>query len=81
MNVGKSKVMRCSRYENVGRKHVRLNREPFEVDDCFKYRCQGFIFLMPPVGHYLHQMNLICYIPDAASRPLFTSNEPDLLYS
>ena len=25
-NVGKSKVMRCSRYKNGGRMHVRLNK-------------------------------------------------------
>ena len=28
VNVGKSKVMRCSRYGNVGRMHVFLNGEP-----------------------------------------------------
>ena len=32
MNVGKSKVMRCSRYGNMDRMHVILK----EVD-CFKY--------------------------------------------
>ena len=36
-NVGKSKVMRCSRNGNGGRKHVILNCEPFEEVDCFKY--------------------------------------------
>ena len=34
-NVGKSEVMRSSRY--VGRMHARLNGEPLEVVDCFKY--------------------------------------------
>ena len=29
VNVGKSKVMRCSRYGNVGRMHVMLNDELF----------------------------------------------------
>ena len=37
VNVGKSKVMRCSRYGNGGRMHVILNGEPFEEVDCFKY--------------------------------------------
>ena len=37
MNVGKSKVMRCSRYGNGGRVHVILNGEPLEEVDCFKY--------------------------------------------
>ena len=37
MNVGKSKVMRCSRYANVGRMHMRLNDVPLEEVDCFKF--------------------------------------------
>ena len=37
VNVGKSKVMRCSRYGNGGRMHVILNGEPLEDVDCFKY--------------------------------------------
>ena len=37
VNIGKSKVMRCSRYGNGGRMHVRLNGEPLEDVDCFKY--------------------------------------------
>ena len=37
MNVGKSQVMRCSRYVNGGRLHVRLNGEPLEEVDCFWY--------------------------------------------
>ena len=37
VNVGKSKVMRCSRYGNGGRMHVILNGEPLEEVDCFKY--------------------------------------------
>ena len=36
-NVGKSKVMRCSRYGNGGRMHVILNGEPLEDVDCFNY--------------------------------------------
>ena len=35
VNVGKSKVMRCSRYGNGGRMHVILNIEPLEEVDCF----------------------------------------------
>ena len=30
VNVGKSKIMRCSRYGNGGRMHVILNGEPLE---------------------------------------------------
>ena len=36
-NVGKSKVMWCSRYSNGDRMHVILNGEPLEEVDCFKY--------------------------------------------
>ena len=36
-NVGKSKVMRCSRYGTGDRMHVILNGEPLEEVDCFKY--------------------------------------------
>ena len=36
VNVGKSKVMSCSRYGNWGRMHVILNGEPLEEVDCFK---------------------------------------------
>ena len=37
VKVGKSKVMRCSRYENWDRMHAILNDEPLEGVDCFKY--------------------------------------------
>ena len=37
VNVGKRKVMRCSRYGNGGRMHVILNGEPLVEVDCFKY--------------------------------------------
>ena len=37
VNVGKSKVMRCSRYGNGHRMHVILNTEPLEEVDCFQY--------------------------------------------
>ena len=36
VNVGKRKTMRCSRYVNVCRLHVRLNGKPFEeMNNCF----------------------------------------------
>ena len=35
VNVGKSKVMSCSRYGNMDRMHVILNNEPLEEVDCF----------------------------------------------
>ena len=37
VNVGKSKVMRCSRYGNGDRMHVIVNGEQLEEVDCFKY--------------------------------------------
>ena len=37
VNVGKSKVIRCSRYGHGDRKHMILNGEPLEEVDCFKY--------------------------------------------
>ena len=37
MNVGKIKIMRCSRYGNGDRLHVILNGKPLEEVDCFKY--------------------------------------------
>ena len=37
VNVGKSKVVRCSRCGNGDRMHVILNREQLEEVDCFKY--------------------------------------------
>ena len=37
VNVGMSKVMRCSRYGNEGRMHVILKGEPLEEVDCFNY--------------------------------------------
>ena len=39
MNVGKSKVVRCSRYGNGDRMHVILHSEPLEEVDCLK--CLG----------------------------------------
>ena len=37
VNVGKSNIIRCSRYGNGGRMHVILNGEPLEEVDCYKY--------------------------------------------
>ena len=37
MNIGKGKVMRCSRYVNVGQMDVRLNSERLEELYRFKY--------------------------------------------
>ena len=37
VNVGKRKVMRCSRYGNGNRMPVILNGEPLQEVDCFKY--------------------------------------------
>ena len=37
VNVGKSNVMRCSRYGSGGQMLVILNGLPFEEVDCFKY--------------------------------------------
>ena len=36
VNIGKSKVMRCSMDGNGDRMHVILNGEPLEEVDCFK---------------------------------------------
>ena len=36
--MGKSKVMRCSRYGNGDRMCVILNSEPLEEVNCFKYQ-------------------------------------------
>ena len=38
VNVGKSKVTRCSGYGNGDQMHVILNDEPLEEVDCLKYR-------------------------------------------
>ena len=40
VNVGKSKVMRCSRSGNEGRMHVIPNRKPLEEVSCF-YKVPG----------------------------------------
>ena len=35
MNIEKSKVMRCSRYGNMGRMNARLNGEPLDEVDFY----------------------------------------------
>ena len=37
MNVGKSKILRCSRYANVGRIYLNRNGETLVEVYCFKY--------------------------------------------
>ena len=37
MNVGKSKVKRCSRNDNGDRMHVIVKGEPLEKVDCFTH--------------------------------------------
>ena len=37
MNVGKNKIMRCSRHVNVGRMNVRLNGNQLEEVYSFEY--------------------------------------------
>ena len=39
VNVGNSKVMRCSRYGNGGQMHLILNGEQLEGVCSFKYLC------------------------------------------
>ena len=41
MNVGKIKVMRCSRYDNGDRMHVILHGELLEEVDCVKVPVVG----------------------------------------
>ena len=36
VNVGKSKVMTCSRYGNGGRMHVILNGQPVRISELFE---------------------------------------------
>ena len=60
MNVGKSKIMRCSRYGNGDRIHVMhviLNGEPLEEVDCFKYRGLQVAADGECEGDVVHRMN------------------------
>ena len=56
VNVGKSKVMRCSRYGNGGRMHVTLNGEPLVVD-CFKYLVSQVAADLGCERDVVHRMN------------------------
>ena len=57
LNVGKSKVMRYSRYANGDRMHAILNGGPLEEVDCFKY----LVSQVAPDGgcerNVVHRMN------------------------
>ena len=57
VNVGKRKVMRCSRYGNGGRMHVILNGEPLEEADCFKYLGSQVAADGGCERNFLHRMN------------------------
>ena len=62
VNVGKSKVMRFSRYGNGGRMHVILNREPLEEVDCFKYLGSQVSADGGCEREVVHRMNIIIII-------------------
>ena len=57
VNVGKRKVMRCSRYGNGGRMHVILNGEPLKEVDCFKYLGSQVAADGGCERDFLHRMN------------------------
>ena len=57
VNVGKSRVMKCSRNGNVGRMHVILNGEPLEEVDCFKYLGSQVAADTGCVRDVVHRMN------------------------
>ena len=57
VNVGKSIVMRCSRYGNGGRMHVILNGEPLEKVDCFKYMWSQVVAEGGCKSDVVHRMN------------------------
>ena len=58
MNVGKSKVMRCSSYGNWKRMHVILNGEPLEEVDCFKYLGSQVVANGGCERDVVHRMNI-----------------------
>ena len=60
MNVGKSTVMRCSRYGNEGLMLAILNGEPLEEGDCFKYLCAAKWQLMEDVKGVRYTMHAGC---------------------
>ena len=57
VNVGKSKVVRCSRYGNGGRMHVILNTEPLEEVYCFKYLGSQVVAYGGCERDVVHRMN------------------------
>ena len=57
VNVGKSKIMRCSRYGNGGRMRVLLNGEPLEEVDYFKYLWSQVAADGGCERHVVHRMN------------------------
>ena len=57
VNVGKSKVMRCSRYGNGSRMHVILNDEHLEEVDCCKYLGSQVAADGGCERHVVHRMN------------------------
>ena len=57
VNVGKSKLMRCSRYGNGGRMHALLNGEPLQEVDCFKYLGSQFAADTGCEKDVVHRMN------------------------
>ena len=57
VNVGKSKVMRCLRYENGGKMHVRLNCQLLEEVDCFKYLGSQVVVYGGFEREVVHRMN------------------------
>ena len=56
MNVGKSKVRRCSSYGNGDRMHVILNGEPLEEVDYFKYLGSQVAADIGCERHVVHRM-------------------------
>ena len=57
VNVGKSKVVRCSRYGNGSGFHVKRNGEPLDEVDCFKYLGSQVAADGGCEGGVVHRMN------------------------
>ena len=57
MNVGKTTVMRCSRYGNGDRMHVIQNSEQLEEVDCFKYLGSQVAAIGGHESDVVHRMN------------------------
>ena len=56
-NIGKSKIMRCSRYGNGDRMHVILNGALLEEVDCFNYLGLQVAVDVGCEGDVVHRMN------------------------